>query len=260
MITRVDDGAQIAWEPHGIAGAPAVLLLHSLGSSTAMWKPQITSLSEDHRLIAVDTRGHGRSDAPDGPYTVDRLGRDVLAVVDAAGLDRVHVVGLSLGGQMAMWLALHAPARVQSVVLANTAAELGNADAWQSRIDAVGVSGMTSIRDAVMGRWFAPGFADRHPARFTELCEVFDTTDPVGYAACCAALRDSDLRSEVGAITVPTLIIGGALDMATPPADAEWLHHHIAGSRLTIFDDAAHLSNLDRPDDFTDRLRTFLAG
>ena len=253
------DGTQMAWTAHGNAGAPAVVMMHSLGSNGSMWTPQISALSADFHVIAVDTRGHGRSSAPAGDYHVDQLGADVLTIADHIGIEQFHAVGLSLGGQMAMWLALNAPDRVRSLVLANTGAKIGTHDLWQARIDAVTTDGMLSIRDAVLARWFAPGFADRHPDWFAEAQDTFAATDPAGYAGCCAALRESDLRASVGAIVAPTLVIGGELDLATPPADVEWLHRHISTSELMILDQAAHLSNLDREPQFTARLTQFLS-
>jgi 3-oxoadipate enol-lactonase len=251
-------GTRLAWRSFGSPDAPAVVMMHSLGFDATMWTPQIQALSATFRLIAVDTRGHGRSEAPAGPYRLDDLGNDVIEIVDAAAVDRFHVLGLSLGGQMAMWLALNAPRRVQSVVLANTGAKIGTTETWQSRIDVVTSDGMGSIRDAVLARWFAPGFATEHHTWFADAQRVLEMTDPIGYAGCSAALRDSDLRSTVGQISAPTLVIGGALDVATPPTDAQFLHDSISSSELTILDNAAHISNLDRHDAFTERVTTFL--
>jgi 3-oxoadipate enol-lactonase len=253
------DGARIAWTTDGDPEAPAVVMMHSLGSSGSMWTPQIDALSTHFRVIAVDTRGHGRSAAPAGDYHLDQLGADVLSVADHLGVQHFHAVGLSLGGQMAMWLGLNAADRVRSLVLANTAAKIGTDELWQARIDAVLADGMESLRDGVLARWFAPGFAERHPDWFAEARDVFDATEPVGYAGCCAALRQSDLRTLIAAISVPTLVIGGELDMATPPSDVEWLHQHISTSELMILDHAAHLSNLDQPQRFTSRLVDFLS-
>jgi 3-oxoadipate enol-lactonase len=256
--TSSDDGTKIAWSTHGPDQAPAVVMMHSLGSNRMMWRPQIAALETRFRVIAIDTRGHGSSDAPPGPYRLEHLGRDVLNVANDAGADSFHVVGLSLGGQMAMWLAMNAPERVLSAVLANTGAKIGTNESWQERIDTITAGGMTTVRDAVLGRWFTPAFRDEHPDWFAEVKRVFEASDPGGYIGCCAALRDSDLRVTVGAISAPTLVIGGALDLATPPDLAMWLHEHIEGSELTMFDDAAHLSNLERADEFTARLVRFL--
>ncbi len=259
MTGRVEvDGVRIAWEGRGPADAPVVVLSHSLGATSWMWAPQADSLAVDHRVVLVDTRGHGGSDAPPGQYTVELLAGDVLAVVDALGVDRFHLCGLSMGGHIGLWLASHRPERLRSLIACNTAAKLSTAHAWHDRIAAVAAGGMDSVRDTVIGNWFAPGFPAAHPERHDEAHRVFAALSPQGYAGCCAALAASDLTGAVAGITVPTIIIGGAHDVATPPAQAEWLHDMIPGSELTIFDDAAHLSNLDVPDAFTARLRSFL--
>jgi 3-oxoadipate enol-lactonase len=256
--TRTTDGTHIAWQSTGPDSAPAVLMMHSLGSNGAMWTPQVAALAPTYRVVTIDTRGHGASDAPPGPYQLDELGADVMAVADDAGIDHFHAVGLSLGGQMAMWLGAHAPDRVRSLVLANTGVKIGNDDSWRARIDAVTTGGMIAVRDAVLARWFADGFADRRPAWFAEAQATFDATDPIGYAACCASLRDTDLSSVAGRIDAPTLIIGGDVDLATPPAEAERIHALIDGSELTVLTDAGHLSNLDQPEAFTARVLEFL--
>ena len=168
--------------------------------------------------------------------------------------------GLSMGGHIGLWIAGHRPERLASLIACNTAAKLSTPQAWSDRIEAVGSGGMDSVREAVIDKWFAPGFAVAYPDRFRQANRVFSSLSPDGYAACCAALATSDLTEAVGGITVPSLIIGGRHDVATPPAQAEWLHERIPGSELTILEDAAHLSNLDMPDEFTARLRAFLTG
>jgi 3-oxoadipate enol-lactonase len=251
-------GTLIAWEAQGPVDAPALVFSHSLGADRWMWAPQVESLAADYRVVLVDTRGHGRSDAPPGPYTVDQLARDVLAVADAAGADRFHLCGLSMGGHIGLWIASNNPERLVSLIACNTAAKLSTPEAWEERIAAVASGGMDSVREAVIDKWFAPGFAGANPDWYKAANRVFSSLSPDGYAACCAALATSDLAGVVAGIEVPTLIIGGSHDVATPPAQAEWLHEMIAGSRLTIFDAAAHLSNLDVADRFTARLRSFL--
>lgn len=242
----------------GPAGAPGVVFLHSLGSDLSMWRAQARALSDAFRVVRLDARGHGGSPAPPGPYTVADLGADVLAVADANGLDRFHVVGSSLGGLTALWLAVHHGDRLLSLTAANTAAKVGDAGFWQARADAVRDVGLAGIRDDVVARFFADGFAERHPDVLAEALEAFEGADPEGYIACCAALETADLRDRVCRITVPTLVVGGDGDLATPPAEAQWLHHQIVDSRLEIIRDAAHLSNLDRPDLFTAVLRRHL--
>lgn len=242
----------------GPSDAPAVVFLHSLGSSSTMWRPQAEALADAYRVVRIDTRGHGDSPAPAGPYTVEDLGRDVIAVADAEGLDTFHLVGLSLGGLTALWVARHHGDRLRSLTAANTAARVANEEFWQARIDAVREQGLAGIRDAVVGRFFGDRFPATHPDWFAEAREVFVSCDPEGYIACCAALGDADLREHVGRIDVPTLVVGGDQDVATPPADAVWLQDHIGDSLLAVLPRAAHLSNLDQPELFTQILRAHL--
>lgn len=242
----------------GPPDAPAVVFLHSLGSNSTMWRPQAQALVGTHRVVRIDVRGHGASSSPPGPYTVDDLGRDVIAAADAEGLDTFHLVGLSLGGLVALWVALHHGERLRSLTAANTAARVANGEFWQARIDAVREQGLAGIRDAVVERFFGDRFPEAHPDWFAEAQEAFVACDPDGYIACCAALGDADLRDDVGRIDVPTLVVGGDQDVATPPADALWLHDHIADSHLAVLPRAAHLSNLDQPGLFTQVLRAHL--
>lgn len=246
------------WTADGPDDAVPVVFLHSLGSDLSMWRPQARALSDEFRVVRVDIRGHGRSPAPRGPYTVADLGADVVAVADAAGLGRFHVVGCSLGGLTALWLAIHHGDRLRSLTAANTAAKVADDAFWRARAGAVRDEGLVGIRDDVVARFFADGFAESDPETFAEACDVFVATDTEGYVACCAALAAADLRHEVAGISVPTLVVGGTEDVATPTADSRWLHAQISGSRLEIIPDAAHLSNLDRPDRFTSVLRGHL--
>ena len=258
MNTIAHDGTTIAWSESGDLGRPAIVLLHSLGSNRDMWRPQIAVLSERFRVISIDTRGHGESEVTPGPYSLSALGADVLAVADAVGLDRFHVCGLSLGGQMALWLGVNHPQRISTVTAANTGAKIGDETSWGARIEAIREGGMSSIREAAIERWFSPDFASRHPDWYAAAGATFDRTEPEGYIGCCTALAGADLRDSIGSIEAPTLVIGSTLDVSTPPAQAEWIHERIRGSELTIIDDAGHVSNLDRADIFTERLTTFL--
>lgn len=247
-----------AWSIDGPEDAPAVVLLHSLGSDRSMWRPQAEALATDHRVVLIDARGHGAAPSPPGPYTLDDLGADVLDVADAIGLDRFHLAGCSLGGLTALWVAVHHSDRLHSLTAANTAARVGTADGWQQRIDAVREHGLAGIRDTVLARFFAPGFPEREPGEWTRAQQVFVDADDDGYAACCAALRDADLRGDVGRIDVPTLVVGGAQDQATPPDQQQALHDAIPSSRLVVLDHAGHLANLDRSEAFTAALRDHL--
>ncbi len=235
------------------------LLVHSLGTNRSMWDHQVAVLAGDRRVITVDLPGHGRSSALPGSYTVDDLGVDILDVVAACGVERFEVVGISLGGLIALWLAVNAPDRVDALVACNTAGRLGSEELWSGRIEAVEAGGMEAIRDNVVRRFFAPDFERLRPEEFERYNEIFSATDPVGYVGCCAALRDGDLTAEVGSIGCPTLVIGGDRDIATPPDQSMTLHQAISGSRLEIIEGAAHLSNLDRPQAFNQVLAEFLS-
>ena len=248
-----------AWADDGDADAPPIVLLHSLGSDRTMWGPQVEALRGDHRLVRIEARGHGRAPSPPGPYTIADLGTDVLDVADELGLDTFHLCGVSMGGQTALWLAVHHPDRLRSLTAANTAPRVGSPAGWQDRIDAVRDHGLAGIRDQVLERFFAPGFPQADPDRFAEAQAAFVRGDDDGYAACCAALASADLTDDVGRITTPTLVVGATHDVATPPDQAHALHAAIPDSDLLVLGGAAHLSNLERPGTFTAALRAHVA-
>lgn len=252
------DGYRIAYAVAGRAGAPVVVFSHSLGLDSSSWAAQVEALSNAYRIVTVDTRGHGRSGAPPGPYSIEGLAADVLAVVDREGIDRFHYVGLSAGGLMALFMAIAHPDRLLSAALCNTAARLGSEQGWAERIEAVNTLGMEAIGDVVTARFFSAGFSERRPDDFATARSRLVATDPVGYVGVCAALRDADLRDRVGEIEVPALVVGADHDVSTPPADAEWLHERIEGSRLTIIEGVGHVSNLEAPDAFLAALRPHL--
>jgi 3-oxoadipate enol-lactonase len=206
----------------------------------------------------MDLRGHGRSDAPAGPYTMERLALDVLAVADAAGAERFDLCGLSIGGQVGQWLAIEHAHRLRALVLADTAARIGTAEGWAERMATVEAGGMAAIAPIVLERCFTAGIKERAPEHLAYAREQVLAMSPVGYVGCCAALAAADLREPVGAITTPTLVIVGSEDVTTPPAEARQLHEAIAGSELAIIEGAAHVSNLDAEAEFTRRLSGFL--
>lgn len=258
MSLILDDGLELFYTIDGAPSAPALVLSNSLGCDLRMWDAQAAALADRLRIVRYDTRGHGRSGAPAGPATLERLGRDLLALLDHLGVERADVCGLSLGGVTAQWLAIQHPARVGRLVLANTAARVGTTEGWDARIAAVAAGGMQAVADTVLGRFFSPAFQAAQPMVVAAYRATLLATDPRGYTACCAALREADLRPLLGRISAPTLVVGGALDESTPPAQAEELHAGIAGSGLAILD-TAHLSNIERPGEFGALLRQFLA-
>ena len=241
----------------GPIGAPVLVLSNSLGTDLAMWEAQMQQLTRDHRVLRYDTRGHGQSATTPGPYSVEQLGRDVLALLDHLALERVTFCGLSLGGMTGMWVGAHAPARIARLVLANTTARIASPDSYKARIDIVNASGMAAISDAVLVRWFTPAFIAREPAIVAAVKAMLERTPPAGYVASCAAVRDMDQRDEVQAIAAPTLVIVGAHDGPTPPADGRFLADRIPGARLIELD-AAHLSNIEAAPAFNAALASFL--
>jgi 3-oxoadipate enol-lactonase len=250
-------GARIHYEIEGPEDGPVLLLSNSLGTDLGMWSPQIPSLAARYRVLRYDSRGHGRSEAPEGPYTIDMLGQDAVAVLDAAGVKRALFCGLSKGGMVGQWLGVNAPNRVGRLVLANTAAFIGAPEVWNQRIETVRAQGMAAIVPGVIDRWFTKPFQERAPDSVARIRDMLLATDPEGYAACCAAVRDMDQRQTIGAIRVPTLVIAGRHDLATSPDQGRLIADTVPGARFLELD-AAHLSNIEAEAAFTRALLEFL--
>jgi 3-oxoadipate enol-lactonase len=257
MPTVERPNCRLRYEIEGNGAGPPVLFSNSLGTTCEMWKAQVEALSPTFRIIRYDTRGHGASDVPPGPYTLETLGLDALAILEAVDVDRAHVCGLSLGGLTAMWLAVYRPDRVQSVTLTSTAARIGHATMWDERIVQVRASGVQSLAEAAMGRWFSQSFRASHPDVVAIYHRMLSETPAGGYAACCTAIRDADLRSAINRITAPALIIAGHHDPVTPPADAEDMRSRIPHSRVSLLD-AAHILNVEQARAFNDALSEFI--
>lgn len=253
------NGIKINYQIDGTESAPVLMLSNSLGTNLRMWDKQVPALSKRFRVVRYDTRGHGKTDAPSGPYTFTMLGQDALALMDALKLTKVRFCGLSMGGMIGMWLARNAPSRIDQLVLSNTAAKFGATDVWNQRIATVRASGMKTITDAVIERWFTKEFREKSPKEIDPIVEMLHTTKPEGYAGNCAAIRDVDQRWTIAGIKAPTLVIGGKLDPATPFEAAELIAKHIPGAKLVGLD-AAHLSNIEQPEAFTKALDGFLKG
>jgi len=241
----------------GAPNAPVVALSNSLGTNFSMWDPQVPALEKEFRVLRYDTRGHGQSTVSPGPYTIEQLARDVLRLLDALRLDRVHFCGLSMGGMIGMWLGVHAGERLNRLVLCNTAARIGTAEVWNARIENVREAGMKAITPAVLERWFTPQFRAGSPEAVLPVERMLEKTPPEGYMACCEAIRDMYQREAISSIRVPTLVIAGGRDPATPPADGQFIAGRIAGARYSELD-SAHLSNVEAPAKFTAELIPFL--
>jgi 3-oxoadipate enol-lactonase / 4-carboxymuconolactone decarboxylase len=242
----------------GIEDKPVLVLSHSIGADQGMWAPQVPDLLSHFRVLRYDICGHGASDAPQGDYSIEDLGREVLGLADGLKISEFAFCGLSLGGAIGQWLGLHAADRVRRLVLANTSPQFGPPANWDARRKAVLDGGMTAVIDLVMQRFFSPETLTRGDAYAQAVWSVILGTDPIGYAGCCAALRDMDHTQSLGQIRVPTLVIVGDRDIATP-----WLGHGEILAReipkaQALHLPAAHISNLERPRSFTAALFSFL--
>jgi 3-oxoadipate enol-lactonase len=257
LSLTVGDGCRIAYRFDGPTDAPVLLLSNSLGTDMDMWAPQIAPWSERFRILRYDSRGHGASDAPSGAYSMDRLGRDVVEMLDALGLGRVHFCGLSKGGMVGQWLGVHAPERLTSLTLANTSAYMGPPAGWQARIAGVLANGMAPLTEASIARWFTPAFAETGTAAIAPIRTMLLGIDPVGYAGCCAAIRDMDQRPTATLNRTPTLVIAGSDDPATSVGEAAFLADNAADGRLIVLP-AAHLSNIELPEPFATAVTDFI--
>jgi 3-oxoadipate enol-lactonase len=251
------DGVRTNYELTGSAGLPVLVLSHSLGTNVTMWQPQIDALSADFRLLCYDTRGHGKSSIPPGPYTTADLGKDLLQLLDSLEIEQASFCGISMGGTLGQWLGVHAPSRLHKLILANTAAKIGNEEGWNARIATVLREGMHSIIPATLERWFTAGFCASHPEAVSAIEAMLQSADQQGYTATCAAIRDSDFRATIRAIDVSTLVIAGRHDVGTTPADGRFLAEHIADSQYVELP-AAHLSNVEAASEFNAALLSFL--
>ncbi len=249
--------AQLHYRFDGPADAPVLVLSNSLGTQLEMWDSQVPDFARRFRLLRYDTRGHGESSVTAGPYRVEQLGRDVLALADAHAIERFDFCGLSMGGMIGMWLGVHAPRRVRTLVLANTGAKIGRTELWNARIDTVRAGGMAAIADVVAERWFTPGFRAREPAAVARIRQMLLAAPPEGYCANCAAIRDMDQREVIARIACPTLVLSGTHDALTPPADGRFVADTVPGARYAELD-AAHLSNVEQPQAFSRAVIDFL--
>ncbi len=240
----------------GQAGAPALLLLHSLGTSLHVWDAQAETLARHFRVIRPDLRGHGLTEVTPGPYSIEGLAHDALAVLDALGIAHAHVAGLSIGGLIAQALAHHAPHRVLSLILCDTALAIPPPANWHERARLVRAGGMGAVVEAVMARWVTPGFRDSAAAR--GLRAMLLRTDPEGYAGAAEAIATTDFTEQTPHLRLPAQIIVGALDEATPITSAKALQTALQAS-LTIIPDAAHIPTIEKPNAVSAAIHNFLA-
>jgi 3-oxoadipate enol-lactonase len=238
---------QMHWRETGDAGAPAIVFVNALGTDCRLWD-EVAEQLRDWRIVLYDKRGHGLSEATAGPYTIARLADDLLALADHLGLARFALVGLSIGGMIAQAVALRAPERVAALVLADTAARIGSEESWNARIAAVAEQGLDGIADAVMQRWFTPGFHAARPAAVAGWRAMLCASPAAGYTAACAALRDADLTTAIGGIEAPTLVVAGDGDQSTPPDLVRATAARIPPARFALIENCGHIPPAEQPE------------
>jgi 3-oxoadipate enol-lactonase len=251
------DGCLLNVSVEGRDGGPTLMLSNSLGCTLQMWEPQMKALTQLFRVIRYDRRGHGKSSVPPGPYSVERFGRDVLAILDDLNIEKTHWCGLSMGGMVGQWLGAHAPERLGKIVLANTSSHYPDPSIWETRIKAVKDGGLASVADTVIAGWLTQEFRERQPDVAEKMKAMLRATPVEGYLASCEALARLDLRADLPDIKNPTLVIAGRYDKSTPIAMAEAIRSKIPGANMTIVD-AAHISNVEAPLAFNDAVLGFL--
>lgn len=244
----------------GPEGAPHLLLVNSLSTTLEMWDEQIPNLAGHFRVIRYDQRGHGGTSTPSGPYTIDDLGQDALAILDELNVSSSSVCGVSLGGMVSLWLGINAPNRVDKIVAACTSANFAPKEFWTQRAESVLKNGVDSLYEGLLGRWFTPYIDGRNPKARSLLRTMLSSCTNEGYAEVCGALGNADLRNDLSKINAPTLLIAGAFDPATPPVVAAGLFESVPDSALTVIPNASHLANLEQPELFVDAVLEHLIG
>ena len=251
------DGVRLNIRIEGNESGPTVLLAHSVGCDLSLWDAQVPAIADSYHVVRYDSRGHGRSDAPPGDYTIAQLGADAIGILDAIGIQAAHICGLSLGGTLGQWLAMHAPNRVASLALCDTSARMSTVAGWQSRIDTALEKGMAAMVDLSMTRFFSDRVRTTSPETVERFRRRFITTPAHGYAGCCAVLRDCDFTADLDRIHAPTLVLGGLFDAPAPPADSTYLARGIRGATLVLLD-TGHLSAVEDAPAFNKALRDHL--
>lgn len=239
---------EVNYQAEGAEAAPALITSNSLGTTLGMWDDQAPALSERFRLVRYDTRGHGGSPVPPGPYSIAELGRDVLALMDRLEIERASFCGLSIGGMVGMWLASEVPERIDRLVLCCTSALLGPPSTWDERAKTAREEGVGALEDAVIERWFTQPFREANDPGIERARQMLRNTPGEGYAGCCEAIRNMDLRDSLAKIQAPTLVIAGAEDPATPPDRGEAIAEAVPDARLHIIEQAAHIISIEQPE------------
>lgn len=255
MPKFTSNDAEINYQTFGDASQPAIIFSNSLGTQFNMWQPQISFFEKKFYVICYDTRGHGASSAPQGPYSIEQLGTDVVHLLDHLNIEKASFCGISMGGLTGQWLAIHHPERFNHVIVCNTAAKIGQEQAWNDRAQLVREQGLKPIAETAASRWFTEPFIRSNTAIVESLSNDLGAGSPEGYASCCEALAKADVREQLKNITIPTLVVAGQKDPVTTVADAQYLVNQIPNSQL-IEINASHISNIECPENFSHALNT----
>lgn len=255
MPKFISNDAEINYQTFGDASQPAIIFSNSLGTQLNMWQPQISFFEKKFYVICYDTRGHGASSAPQGPYSIEQLGTDVVHLLDHLNIEKASFCGISMGGLTGQWLAIHHPERFNHVIVCNTAAKIGQEQAWNDRAQLVREQGLKPIAETAASRWFTEPFIRSNTAIVESLSNDLGAGSPEGYASCCEALAKADVREQLKNITIPTLVVAGQKDPVTTVADAQYLVNQIPNSQL-IEINASHISNIECPENFSHALNT----
>ena len=258
MPTFKSQDAEINYQTFGDANHPAIVFSNSLGTKYSMWQPQIDALKKDYYVICYDTRGHGASSAPQGPYSIEQLGTDVIQLLDHLNIQKASFCGISMGGLTGQWLAIHHPDRFNHVIVCNTAAKIGQAQAWNDRAALVREQGLKPIADTAATRWFTEPFIQSNTAIVQSLSNDLGAGSPEGYASCCEALAKADVREELASIQVPVFIIAGQQDPVTTVEDGQYMLDRISNAQLFEIN-ASHISNIEQPEAFNQAVLNFIA-
>ena len=255
------NGIETYYEIHGKQGAPWLVFSHSLACSVRMWDGEIETHKASYRVLVYDTRGHGQSAAPQGPYTLEQLADDLQALLMHLKIEKPHYVGLSMGGMIGQTAALKYPGLFRTLTLCDTTSRYPAeaAPMWQDRIRMAESKGMAAMVQPTLERWFTESFRQRHPEKVKPVAALIESTPLAGYVGCCAAIPKINVTSRLKEIKTPTLVICGEDDPATPPAMAREIQQNLPGAKLVLIPRAAHLANIEQPEAFNRALAEFLS-
>ncbi len=238
---------------------PVIMFSNSLGSDLTMWDSQISAFVDaGYRLLRFDTRGHGKSSVPPGPYSIEAISEDAVGLMDILGLKQVHFCGLSMGGMIGQYLGAKHPERFISLALCSTTAHMPPRELWDERIQTARSKGMTALAGGTIDRWFTKSGQKNLPTLVEKIRNMILNTPVEGFCACCAAIQNMDLRDKVRTISVPTLIVAGEHDPSIPASGPGSIHELLPAAKRKVIPDAAHLVNAEQAEVFNRTLLEFL--